>query len=134
LNNLRTRLCGIAFGDQGQFVRSEAIPLMGGFPTQMLMEDVELSMRLKEVGRVGFLGKGIVVSDRRWERQPFAANICLVLGLLCRYLFRRRLWRNRNDALEYYKSYYGDWSHQSNRPSDSLLGPGPTFSRKRGPP
>ncbi|MBD3307421.1 glycosyltransferase, partial [candidate division KSB3 bacterium] len=50
LNNGRARWMGIAFGDQAQFFRREALPLIGGFPDLMLMEDVELSLRLKAQG------------------------------------------------------------------------------------
>lgn len=107
LNNLRTRLTGIAFGDQGQFFRAEVLPLIGGFPVQMLMEDVELSLRLKSVGRLAFLSGGTAVSGRRWENRPFAANVVTVLRLFTRYLFDRRLGRTDHGARDFYGRYYG---------------------------
>ncbi len=45
--NLRSRLSGIATGDQGIFVRRDTFFALGGFPDQPLMEDIELSKRLK---------------------------------------------------------------------------------------
>ena len=45
--NLRSRLTGIATGDQAIFVRRELFERVGGFPDQPLMEDIALSRRLK---------------------------------------------------------------------------------------
>ena len=106
LNNLRTRLTGISFGDQAQFFRKEALEYCGGFPAIMLMEDVELSLRLKEAGRLVFLGDGIVVSDRRWHSRQFAGNLTTVFYLFFRYLIERRWGRADVSAENYYKAYY----------------------------
>jgi rSAM/selenodomain-associated transferase 2 len=106
LNNLRTILSGIAFGDQAQFFRKEALELCGGFPAIMLMEDVELSLRLKEVGRLVLLGDGIVVSDRRWQGRHFAGNLLTVLYLFSRYLVERRWGRADQLMKNYYERYY----------------------------
>lgn len=110
LNNHRASLAGIAFGDQGQFFRTEVLPVIGGFPDQMLMEDVELSLRLKEAGRLLFLKKGIAVSGRRWEKRSFTANVATVVRLLFRYLIERRLGWVKTDASNYYQRYYGNIS------------------------
>ena len=45
--NARSRLTGIATGDQGIFVTRALFEAVGGFPAQPLMEDIELSRRLK---------------------------------------------------------------------------------------
>ncbi len=106
LNNARTFLTGISFGDQAQFFRSEALYAMGGFPSMMFMEDVELSLRLKEVGRIVFLRDGILVSGRRWQNNHFSGNLMTVFHLFTRYLIERRF--RQNDALNrnYYEIYY----------------------------
>ncbi len=66
--NLRSRLSGIATGDQGIFVTREAFARAGGFPPIPLMEDVALSRALKRVaGRPACLRERIVTSGRRWE-------------------------------------------------------------------
>jgi len=66
--NLRSRLSGIATGDQGIFVTREAFARAGGFPPIPLMEDVALSRALKRVaGRPACLRERILTSGRRWE-------------------------------------------------------------------
>ena len=50
LMNLRSRVTGIATGDQAMFLRRSTFLQVGGFPDQPLMEDVEISRRLKRVG------------------------------------------------------------------------------------
>jgi len=90
LNNLRAVLTGICFGDQAQFFRAEALAAVGGFPPMMLMEDVELSLRLKELGRLAFLRRGIRVSGRRWQADGFFASLMTVFFLFPRYLAERR--------------------------------------------
>jgi rSAM/selenodomain-associated transferase 2 len=106
LNNLRTNLTGISFGDQAQFFRREALGHMGGFPPIMLMEDVELSLRLKEIGRLVFLRDGIVVSDRRWNGSRFAGNLLTVIYLFTRYLIERRWGTADRSMRKYYEIYY----------------------------
>jgi rSAM/selenodomain-associated transferase 2 len=106
LNNLRAQVSGISFGDQGQFLRKEALECIGGFPEQMLMEDVELSLRLRAVGRILFLPNGVLVSPRRWESQPFMGRMGRVLHLFVRYLLMRRAGRDQGTAENYYRKYY----------------------------
>jgi rSAM/selenodomain-associated transferase 2 len=106
LNNLRAVLTGIAFGDQAQFFRKEALEHIGGFPAIMLMEDVELSLRLKEVGRLAFIRDGVVVSDRRWQGRHFAVKLLTVFYLFSRYLIERRWGRADQLLINYYNKYY----------------------------
>ena len=51
LMNWRSRLTGIATGDQAMFVTRAAFAAVGGFPDIPLMEDVALSKRLKRISR-----------------------------------------------------------------------------------
>lgn len=106
LNNGRARWTGIAFGDQGQFFRKEALTLIGGFPNQMLMEDVELSLRLREKGLLCFLPNGITVSERRWAHLGFIKNAGQVITLCLRYLVLRRLGRGHINSEDFYRRYY----------------------------
>jgi rSAM/selenodomain-associated transferase 2 len=108
LNRLRTRLTGISFGDQAQFFRRAVLNSNGGFPAMMLMEDVELSFRLKETGRVVFLPDNVRVSSRRWQGDGFVEKIILVLKLFFRYLIERRLAGSKCISHKYYSAYYGD--------------------------
>ena len=113
LNNLRTVLTGISFGDQAQFFRTEALAATGGFPSMMLMEDVELSLRLKEIGRLVFLRKGIIVSGRRWLDNGFKGNLMTVFHLFPRYLIERRFCRGNTLKRNFYDIYYSDRKTQT---------------------
>lgn len=106
LNNLRLRLTGIAFGDQAQFFRREVLDALGGFPAMMLMEDVELSMALKETGPVICLPPGVRVSPRRWEAGRFTDRVGTVLRLFWGYLVERRWCGGGGRNRDYYERYY----------------------------
>lgn len=114
LNNLRAKYFGIAFGDQGQFIRRTALDVIGGFPSQYLMEDVEFSLRIKEAGEQVFIPDGIDVSGRRWDR-AFVPGVVKVLRLFSLYLVERRLGTLDPTALRYYKQYYGNEATADNR-------------------
>jgi rSAM/selenodomain-associated transferase 2 len=76
--NLRSRVTGIATGDQAMFVTRPAFDAVGGFPDQDLMEDVELSSRLKQRGPPLCLGPPVVTSGRRWSARGVARTIILM--------------------------------------------------------
>ncbi len=65
--NLRSRLTGIATGDQAIFVTRAAFDAAGGFPDQPLMEDIELSRRLRRAGPPACLRLRVRTSGRRWD-------------------------------------------------------------------
>ena len=106
LNNLRARWAGISFGDQGQFLRREALGTIGGFPEQMLMEDVELSLRLKESGPVCHIQSGVIASKRRWDDMGFFHNCSKVVMLCFGYLIMRRFGLGDIRGKTYYRRYY----------------------------
>ncbi len=64
----RVRLTGIAYGDQGLFVRRDLFERVGGFPPVRFLEDVLMSRRLRRLGRVVVAGRDVFVSPRRWRR------------------------------------------------------------------
>jgi rSAM/selenodomain-associated transferase 2 len=65
--NLRSRFTGIATGDQALFLDKTTFQELGGFPDQPLMEDIELSKRLKQLGyRPYCLKDCVITSGRRW--------------------------------------------------------------------
>jgi rSAM/selenodomain-associated transferase 2 len=64
----RVRLTGIAYGDQGLFLRRQLFERLGGFPPLRFMEDVFFSRRLRRHGRVIVARSRIFVSPRRWQR------------------------------------------------------------------
>lgn len=83
--NLRSRLTGIATGDQSLFMTREAFDAVGGFPDQPLMEDVEISSRLKRLSSPACLRQKVVSSGRRWEQQGAWTTIQLMWRLRWRY-------------------------------------------------
>jgi rSAM/selenodomain-associated transferase 2 len=85
LMNERSRLSGIATGDQAIFVRRELFQRIGGFPDQPLMEDVELSLRLRALARPCCLRQRVTTSGRRWEARGVWRTIFLMWRLRWRY-------------------------------------------------
>jgi rSAM/selenodomain-associated transferase 2 len=85
--NLRSRVTGIATGDQGMFVRSAAFVGAGGFPPLALMEDVAMSARLKRLSAPLCLREAVVTSGRRWEQRGVLRTIVLMWWLRLRYFF-----------------------------------------------
>ena len=83
--NQRSRLTGIATGDQGMFMRASTFKATGGFPEQPLMEDIELSKRLKRVSRPACLKAKVVSSGRRWDEVGAWKTIRLMWRLRYRY-------------------------------------------------
>lgn len=83
--NLRSRLSGIATGDQAIFVRRSAFEACGGFPDQPLMEDIELSRRLKRLSRPACLRARVTTSGRRWESRGVWRTIVLMWRLRLAY-------------------------------------------------
>jgi rSAM/selenodomain-associated transferase 2 len=85
LMNHRSRLTGISTGDQGIFVRREIFDALGGYPDIPLMEDVELSRRLKRRGRLVALRLRVVTSARKWEREGVVRTVLLMWTLRLLY-------------------------------------------------
>ncbi len=83
--NLRSRLTGIATGDQAMFVTRAAFDMVGGFPDQPLMEDVELSKRLRAVSRPVCITCCVTTSGRRWETHGVWRTILLMWRLRWQY-------------------------------------------------
>jgi rSAM/selenodomain-associated transferase 2 len=76
--NLRSRLTGIATGDQAIFVRRDAF---GGFPEIALMEDIAFSRAMKRRSRPACLRARVTTSARRWEAHGVVRTILLMWRL-----------------------------------------------------
>ena len=83
--NLRSRLTGIATGDQAIFARRAAFDAVGGFPEIPLMEDIALSRRLGRLGRPACLRERVLTSGRRWESHGVLRTILLMWRLRLEY-------------------------------------------------
>lgn len=97
--NLRSRLSGIATGDQLIFVLRSLFDAVGEFPKQPLMEDVEFSKRLKKIQPPLCLSERVITSGRRWDQNGFWSTVLLMWSLRWRY------WRGET-ADELVKEYY----------------------------
>ncbi len=85
LMNLRSRWSGIATGDQAIFMHRALFEAVGGFPDQPLMEDVEISRRLRSVSPPVCLRAQVRTSGRRWESRGVWRTIFLMWRLRWRY-------------------------------------------------
>ena len=83
--NLRSRASGICTGDQALFMRRDAFDAIGGFPRQELMEDVEISRRLRRLGRPACLRLRVRTSSRRWLHHGVLRTVLLMWWLRLRY-------------------------------------------------
>lgn len=105
LNFLRARYYGISFGDQGQFFwRQQATHLnwVVAFP---VMEDIELSVRMKKAGRPLYLNGGIMSSTRRWEKHNKLFNFFRLLHFIVRFYFASEKHKPQV-AKRIYQEYY----------------------------
>jgi rSAM/selenodomain-associated transferase 2 len=85
LMNARSRISGIATGDQALFMTRAAFAAAGGFPALPLMEDVALSRALKRVARPCCLRAKAATSGRRWEKHGVWRTVFLMWGLRLAY-------------------------------------------------
>ncbi len=83
--NQRSRFSGIATGDQALFVRRTVFEALRGFEPLPLMEDVELSSRLRLVSRPFCIRDPVVTDSRRWEQHGAWRTILLMWRLRWRY-------------------------------------------------
>ncbi len=84
---LRSRLTGIATGDQAMFVRRETFEAVGGFETIPLMEDIALSKSLLRFGPPACLRERVTTSARRWQKHGVWRTILLMWRLRAAYFF-----------------------------------------------
>jgi hypothetical protein len=83
--NWRSRVSGIATGDQGIFIHRVLFNKVGGYPLQPLMEDVEISKRLKRYATPCCLPQKLITSSRRWESAGVLTTILFMWGLRLAY-------------------------------------------------
>jgi rSAM/selenodomain-associated transferase 2 len=83
--NWRSRVTGIATGDQALFMRRALFDEVGGFPQQVLMEDVEMSRRLRQITPPLCLKQKVKTSGRRWMQRGVWRTIFLMWRLRLLY-------------------------------------------------
>jgi rSAM/selenodomain-associated transferase 2 len=85
LMNWRSRLTGIATGDQAIFVRRDLFERAGGYPDIPLMEDIALSRKLRRVARPACLRARVATSGRRWQQRGLLRTILTMWRLRLAY-------------------------------------------------
>ena len=105
LNDLRALFFSISFGDQIQFFRRQPITGKQVFPDIPLMEDVELSLRLKHMGRQTYLFGTASISSRRWKAVGIQNGFSVARRLIT-YLMERK--NGLPDTVSLYYRYYQD--------------------------
>jgi len=81
----RVRWLGLAYGDQGLFVRHDAFHRLGGYREWPLMEDVDLIRRLRRVGRLHHSLVPAITSARRWQQDGWWRRS--IQNVVCQLLF-----------------------------------------------
>ena len=85
--NLRSRISGVATGDQAIFVDRDVFESIGGFPDFQLMEDVALCKRLRQLHRPFSSRAKVVTSARRWEQNGIMQTILKMWWYRLAYFF-----------------------------------------------
>jgi rSAM/selenodomain-associated transferase 2 len=85
LMNMRSRLTGIATGDQAIFITREAFARVGGFPDIPLMEDIAFSSAMRRIARPACLAEKVTTSGRRWEKHGVWRTILTMWWLRLRF-------------------------------------------------
>lgn len=83
--NKRSRITGVATGDQGIFVKRDLFESIGAYPELPLMEDVAISKRLKAISPPIAIEGPLLTSSRRWEERGIFKTILLMWRLRLAY-------------------------------------------------
>ncbi len=86
--NIRSRLTGIATGDQGVFIGRELFEKVNGFPEITLMEDIAISALLMKISKPICLKEKVFSSSRRWEENGIIKTILKMWLIRLLYFFR----------------------------------------------
>ncbi len=86
LINLRSRISGVASGDQGIFIYRSVFNRLGGYKAIALMEDIELSKRLRGISKPACIKQPpLLTSSRRWEEHGITRTVLLMWKLRLKY-------------------------------------------------
>jgi rSAM/selenodomain-associated transferase 2 len=88
LMNWRSRLTGIFTGDQAIFIKKSVFKDIGGYLEILLMEDIELSKKMKRKGRIVCLDDRVITSARKWKEEGIVKTILLMWFLRFLYFLK----------------------------------------------
>jgi len=101
LINMRSRLTQVMTGDQGIFIRSTIFKQLSGYAPIPLMEDIEISKRLRKIAKAHCDGPLLITSARRWQQHGWVKTVVLMWQLRLMY------WLGISPE-ELVKKYYGE--------------------------
>jgi hypothetical protein len=84
---MRSQIRKIFTGDQAYFIRASSFRAIGGYPDQPLMEDLEIMVRLRKIGRVVLLPQYVTTSARRHQKIGLMRSVLLMWYLRTLYRF-----------------------------------------------
>ena len=123
LMNWRSAVTGISTGDHGIFVSRALLDTVGGVPDQPLLEDVELSKRLRRHARPFRVRTRLGSSGRRWETAGVWRTVVFMWWLRLRYFLGAR-------PADLYRRYYGDGAGEApERPRVAVFARAPERGR-----
>jgi rSAM/selenodomain-associated transferase 2 len=86
--NMRSRLFKLPYGDQAIFVKKEVFQKIGGFRPYPFLEDIDLVLRLRKMGKLISLDIPVVVSPRRLKRGfPFSPILLSIRNVIIVLLY-----------------------------------------------
>lgn len=66
--NMRSRFFSLPYGDQAIFMKKSVFEEIGGFPNLPIMEDFELMLALRKLGKIVIISAPVITSGRRWQK------------------------------------------------------------------
>lgn len=79
-------LAGFFYGDSAIFMRRSIFEAMGGFKPLPMMEDFDLCLRMRRLGRTVRLPERVLSSGRRWREQGFLKTALVYVAIQGLYL------------------------------------------------
>jgi rSAM/selenodomain-associated transferase 2 len=65
---MRSHFLSLPYGDQAIFLKTAIFHEIGGFADLPIMEDFELILRLRRLGRITIVPAPVITSGRRWQK------------------------------------------------------------------
>lgn len=85
--NFRSKITGISTGDQSLFIHKDLFDRVGGFTDIEIMEDIDMSRKLKKISRPVIAQTCLITSARRWQSRGILRTILLMWKLRLYYFF-----------------------------------------------
>lgn len=87
LMNWRSRITAVATGDQCIFVSRSLFENLDGYQDILLMEDVEITKRLRTISKPIIVSERVSTSTRRWEHNGVLSTVLKMWRLRLAYFF-----------------------------------------------